>query len=67
MIMKSKIKKSEKKPLDHARELRKLWTMRLTLIPVVVGALGTVLKDFVKEWKSWKLDHEQSLSKLEHF
>ena len=32
------------KYLDLARELKKLWKMRVTVIPVVLGALGTFLK-----------------------
>ena len=36
------IKESKKNIL--ARELRKLWTMRMTVIPIVVGALEMVLK-----------------------
>ena len=41
-----KVKQSEKrkKYLDLARELRKLWNMNLTVIPMVIGALGTVRK-----------------------
>ena len=41
-----KIKESEIKDkyLDLARELKKLWKMRVMAIPVVVGALGTVLR-----------------------
>ena len=40
------MKESEKmnKFLDLARELKKLWDMRVTVIPNVVGALGTTLK-----------------------
>ena len=41
-----KIKESTKtdKFFDLAREPRKLWTVRVTVIPNVVGVLGTVLK-----------------------
>ncbi len=40
------IKESEKRDkfLDLARELRKLWNMRATVIPIVVSAFGTVLE-----------------------
>ena len=40
------IKVSEKivKDLDLARELRKLWNMRVTVMPIVAGAFGTVPK-----------------------
>ena len=39
-----KLKENEKmgKYLDLARELKKLWNMRVKVIPIVVGALGTV-------------------------
>ena len=41
-----KLKESEKKDkyLDLARELKKLWNMKVTIIPVVIGAFGTVTK-----------------------
>ena len=39
-----KLKESEKndKYLNLARELEKLWNMKVTFIPTVIGALGTV-------------------------
>ena len=45
-----KLKKSEKgdKSLDIARELKKLWSMKMTVIPIVIGALGTVSKGLVE-------------------
>ena len=30
------------KYLGFAKELKKLWNMKLTFIPVVIGALGTI-------------------------
>ena len=45
--MKIKVNEKVDKYLDFARELKKKqkqWNMRVTVIPVVVGALGTVLK-----------------------
>ena len=44
-----KLKESEKrdKYLDLARELKKLWNMKV--IPIVIGALGTISKGLVKE------------------
>ena len=46
-----KIKESEKinKYIDFAREQKKLWKMKVTVIPIVVGALGTVHKETGKE------------------
>ena len=44
------LKKSEKKDkyLDLANELKKLWNMKVTIVPVVIGALGTVTKGLLK-------------------
>ena len=41
-----KQKESEKKDkyVDLARELKKLWNMQLKIIPIVIGAFGTVTK-----------------------
>ena len=41
-----KLKESVKrdKYLDLARELKKLWNMKVTIIPIVIGAFGTVNK-----------------------
>ena len=38
------LKVSEKKDkyLDLARELKKLWSMTVTIVPIVIGALGTI-------------------------
>ena len=45
-----KQKECEKKDkyLDFAREMKKLWNMQVTLIPIVIGAFGTVTKGLVK-------------------
>ena len=45
-----KIKESKKrdKYLDLARELKKLWNMKVTMILIVVGALGIIPKRLVK-------------------
>ena len=39
-----KLKEYEKrdKYLDLARELKKLWNMKVTIIPIVIGAFGMV-------------------------
>ena len=36
------------KYLDLARELKKLWNMNVTMIPIVIGAFGTVTKGLLK-------------------
>ena len=44
------LKESEKKDkyLDLARELKKLWNMKVTIVPIVISSLGTVTKGFIK-------------------
>ncbi len=52
-----KLKECEKKDkdLDLIRGLKKLWNMQVTIIPIVIGAFGTVTKGLLKglEWKQW--------------
>ena len=45
-----KLKECEKrdKYLDLARELKKLWNIKVTIIPIVIGAFGTVTKGLLK-------------------
>ena len=45
-----KQKECEKKDkyLDLARERKKLWNMQVTIIPIVIGAFGTVTKGLLK-------------------
>ena len=43
-----KLKESEKKEKYLARELKKLWNMKVTFIPIVIGALGTVTEGLIK-------------------
>ena len=44
------LKKSVKKDkyLDLARELKKLWNMKVTIVPIVIGALSTITKGLLK-------------------
>ena len=46
------LKESEKKDkyLD-LRELKKLWNMKVTIVPIVIGALGTITKGLLKGLK----------------
>ena len=41
-----KLKECEKKDkyLDLARELKKPWNMKVTIVPIVIGAFGTITK-----------------------
>ena len=45
-----KLKESEKKNkyLELGRELKKIWNIKVTVIPIVIGALGTVTKGLVQ-------------------
>ena len=45
-----KLKECEKKVkyIDLARELKKLWNMKITIILIVIGAFGTVTKGLLK-------------------
>ena len=44
-----KLKECEKKDkyLDIARKLKKLWNMKMMIIPIVFGAFGTVTKGLI--------------------
>ena len=44
------LKECEKKEkyLDLARELKKLWDMKVTIVPIVIGAFGTITKGLLK-------------------
>ena len=52
-----KLKESEKedKYQDLARELKQLWNMKVTVIPIVIGAFGIATKGFVLELEYLKL------------
>ena len=36
------------KYLNLARELKKLWNMKVTIVPIVIGALGTLTEVLLK-------------------
>ena len=43
-----KLKESEKREKYLAKELKKLWNIKLTVIPIVIVALGTIIKVLVQ-------------------
>ena len=51
-----KLKEMEKKDkyLDFSRGLKKLCNMKVSVIPIVIRALGTVTKDWYKDRRTWK-------------
>ena len=36
------------KYVDLARELKKLWNMKVTIIPIAIGAIGSVTKELAR-------------------
>ena len=51
-----KSKKMKKRDnLDLARELRKLWNMKVTVVPLVIGALRTVPKGLERGLEELKI------------
>ena len=45
-----KLKEYEKKDKyqDLAKELKKLWNMKVTVIPIVISVLGTITEGLIK-------------------
>ncbi len=62
------LKESEKKDkyLDIARELKKLWNMKITIVPIVIGALGTITKGLLKGLEDLEVGGRVELSKRQH-
>ncbi len=50
-----KLKEFEKKDkyLDLAKEMKKLLNIKVTIIPIIIGAFDTI-KDCYRDWKTWK-------------
>ena len=53
-----KLKECENKDeyLDLARELKKLWNVKVTIIPIVIGAFGIVTKRLLKGLEDLEVD-----------
>ena len=64
-----KRKECEKKDkyIYLAWELKKLWNMQVTIIPIVIGATGTVTKGLIKGLEELKLADEWRPSKRLHY
>ena len=52
-----KLKECVKKDkyLDIARELKKLWNMRMTIVSIVIGTFATVTKGLLKGLEDWEV------------
>ena len=46
----NKEKQKLKEYLGHARVTKRLWDIKVTMIPIVNGALGTVPKNLIKRF-----------------
>ena len=51
------MKESERKGkyLNLSWELKKLWNMKMTIIPIVIGSFGTVTKGLLKGLKDLEI------------
>ena len=56
------MKEYEKKDkyLDLARELKKLWNMKVTIVPIVIGAFGTITKGLLKGLEESIAENDQN-------
>ena len=66
---KVKLKESEKKNkyVDLARELKKLWNMKVTIIPMVIGAFSTVTTGLIKGMEDLEIKGQVETIKLLHY
>ena len=64
-----KLKECEKRDkfLDFARELKKIWNMKMTIIPIVIGAFGTVTKGLLKGLEDFEVGGLGRPSKQQHY
>ena len=62
------LKESKKKGkfLDLARELKKLWNMKVTILPIVIGALGTITEGVLKGLEDLEIGDGYRLFKRQH-
>ena len=47
-IIINKEREKKEKYLDLTRELKKLWNLKVTIVPIVIGAFGTITKGLLK-------------------
>ena len=64
--IKRKEREKKDKYLDLARELKNLWNMKVTIIPILISALGTVNKGLLKRLEDLEVEVEWRPSKLQH-
>ena len=54
------------KYLDLARELKKLWNVKVTILPIVIGALGTVTKWLVQGLEDLEIMGRMDTVQIQH-
>ena len=65
-----KLKECEKryKYVDLVKELKKQWNVKVTIIPIVIGAFGTVTKGLLKDLEELEVgDRVEGPSKQQHY
>ncbi len=64
-----KLKESEKKDkyLDLAREVKKTWKVKVTEIPIVIGALGIVIKRLTQGLEDLEITGGWRLFKVQYY
>ena len=60
-------KDRKEKYLDLARELKKLWNMKVAIIPIVIGSLCTVSKGLIKRVEDLEIRERVEISKLLYY
>ena len=43
-----------KQKANACQRTKKKWNIRLRVVPILVGTVGTVAKSLEKYWKNWK-------------
>ena len=51
-----KIKEDERRDLDFSRKLKKLWNIKVMMIPIVICTLGTVSKGLVSRLEELEIE-----------
>ena len=64
---KLKESKNKDKYVDLSKELKNLFNMKVTIIPIAIGALGTLPKGIVKGLEELDIGDEWRQSKLQHY
>ena len=50
--------------LDFARELKKLWHMKVTIVPIVIGGFGTITKGLLKSLEDLEVGRQVEIIQM---